>query len=85
MNGKIVGFLLSSWVLCAAGDVLGVSSCLDMANQRGLTGAARSVFLEQCESLGRAACAAEAQKQRLAGREKEKFLQLCNAEIAGVR
>jgi hypothetical protein len=62
-----------------------VTSCLQMADQRGLTGAARGQFLEACEAQARSACEAAARKQKLTGTERENFLTRCKNESIGVR
>jgi hypothetical protein len=72
-------------LLTFGGHVSAASSCLVMADQRGLTGAARGVFLEQCETQARAACESNAKKQKLSGPEKDSFLKKCKDESVGVK
>jgi hypothetical protein len=82
--------MMKRWLIVVAVSMLGleaqaVTSCLQMADQRGLTGAARAQFLEACEAQARSACEAAAKKQKLAGTERENFLVRCKNESIGVR
>jgi len=77
--------MIAAAVLMMVFDAQAVTSCLQMADQRGLTGAARAQFLEPCEAQARSACEAAAKKQKLTGTERENFLTRCKNESIGVR
>ena len=68
----------------AAGPASGVKPCLSEAKAKGLQGAERTTFLQECRASRKAehakkreACVAEAGQQNLKGAEAKKAIRAC--------
>ena len=73
----VVTFLLS------AGSVQAAETCKANADDKKLSGAARTSFLTKCEKDSAAACETTATERKLAGAAQTSFVTKCARDAAG--
>ena len=78
---RIMAFIVA--VLVSAGSAQAAETCKGNADDKKLSGAARTSFMTKCEKDSTAACETTATERKLAGAARTSFVTKCAKDAAG--